>query len=157
MAADLTHRDVLLARLIAERLHDGQLRLDDEPYFGHVERVGEDVRALGPRAAVVGYLHDALEDTDLEPCALRSLFGDDVAADVEALTRGTEEPYADYIERVRAGSDVAVAVKLADLRDNLAGDPPPSLRRRYEPAMARLLAEQTARAGAGPPARVLSR
>ncbi len=61
----------------------------------------------------VALFHDAIEDGDDVP--------DDVRAHVIVLTRRPDEPYRVYIERVRtSGDSVAIAVKLADARDNLA-------------------------------------
>lgn len=135
----------MLARLMAERLHAGQLRKDGEPYIHHCERVAHTVRELGHGARAVGFLHDVLEDTELGLTPLLRIFGHEIAGDVATVTRLPAETYAEYIEKVVGGSDVAVAVKLADIRDNLIGlrsiDVDGALADRYASARERLLGE----------------
>ena len=134
---------------MAERLHAGQLRRDGEPYFRHCERVAAGVLHLGHDARAVGFLHDALEDTLLGYEALLVIFGREIADDVATVTRGFGETYAEYIERVAGGSDVAVAVKLSDIKDNQIGlaevDVDGALADRYAEARQRLIAEALAR------------
>jgi len=138
-----------LARLVAAAAHDGQRRLDGEPYFRHCERVARAVEGSGPRAVAVGYLHDVVEDTKVSPGVVRVLFGDDVAADVADLTRGRGEAYPDYVRRLCAeGSDVALLVKMADLADNAPGAPG-GLPARYAAARAQVRAEIARRAEGG--------
>jgi hypothetical protein len=88
----------------------------------------------------VALYHDHIEDGH----------GAEVPADirhhVEVITRQPGEQYAEYIARVKASGDpVAVAVKLADLCDNLArcrgehgGHIKPHLAPRYERALLEL-------------------
>jgi (p)ppGpp synthase/HD superfamily hydrolase len=137
-------RHVLLARLLAEQLHDGQERLDGAPYFGHIERVAAAVYEHGNRARIVAYLHDVVEDTNFRLAYVYLLFGEEVGNDVAALTRDDEEGYQDYVGRVLAGSDAVVLVKLADVRDNLP-NAPASLGDRYVLALSRLVEEAAAR------------
>lgn len=134
---------------MAERLHDGQFRRDGEAYFRHCERVAIRVYHLGPGARAVGFLHDVLEDTELGYAPLVWIFGREIADDVASVTRMLDETYAEYVERVAGGSDVAVAVKLADIADNKLGlekiDVDGALAERYARAHQRLLAEAMAR------------
>lgn len=151
MVADVGPGAVETARLIAETVHYRQLRRDGEPYFRHCERVAAAVRPLGSLAVVVGYLHDAVEDSDLDGPFLARLFPAEVARDVLTVSREPGETYEDYVWRICEGSDVALAVKLADLRDNLRTDPGRRLAERYRRAHERLAAEAAARgiSGAG--------
>jgi (p)ppGpp synthase/HD superfamily hydrolase len=91
-----------------------------EPYILHPLRVMHHVD--GFRAKTAAILHDVLEDTSVRPDQLRSQeFPDEVYDAVLALTRAPDEPYERYVERV-ADNELATAVKLADLADNLANN-----------------------------------
>jgi (p)ppGpp synthase/HD superfamily hydrolase len=68
---------------------------------------------------VVAYLHDTVEDTATTPDEIAWRFGDEVAADVAALTRDKEkEAYMAFVARA-AQRPRARLVKLADLRANI--------------------------------------
>jgi (p)ppGpp synthase/HD superfamily hydrolase len=134
-------RLLTLARSLAEVAHEGQVRKGTgAPYFTHVERIAKRAGVLGVRAAVVGYLHDTVEDTAVDWRTLGQLFPWEIVTDVKALTRNpglsagyplfplsipadepiTNERYKEFIARtIREGSDTALQVKLADLFDNL--------------------------------------
>ncbi len=112
------------AFLFAEEAHMGQLDKGGEPKICHVVRVGS---SLLPdiEAAVVGLLHDIVEDT---PASLHELIHrlDLTPAQANAIalvTRKEGESYADYIHSIATaatpGAQIARLVKLADLRDNL--------------------------------------
>lgn len=93
----------------------------------------------------VALYHDHLEDGLEEPVPA------EILEHVEILTRRASEVYADYIARIKASGDpVAIAVKVADLRDNLArcrgehgGHIKPHLAPRYERALLDLGATET--------------
>lgn len=112
-----------LARAVAKVAHSGQTRKGNgEPYFNHVDRVGEYVREHhGLRAATIALLHDTIEDTTITANTLRELgFPAGVVLDVVMLTRTADESYGRFITRlIEFGSDDALRVKLADLADNL--------------------------------------
>jgi (p)ppGpp synthase/HD superfamily hydrolase len=133
-----------LARALAKVVHAGQSRKGEgEPYFNHVDRVAS--RVEGWRAKAIAYLHDVIEDTYVDGTILTRIgFPRDLVLDVMALSREATETYTDFISRtLDTGSDDALRVKLADLRDNLA-DPWASetkLAERYIPAMRRVAAE----------------
>lgn len=141
--------DEFRARLIALDAHAGQEDADGQPHLDHVILVAQAVE--GGEQRVVALLHDVFEDSRRRagrawtPKMLRTAgFSPTVVAAVEILTRGEDEPYMDYIERVvasagTAAGELALPVKRADLRVNLARcRPGHSLRRRYERALARL-------------------
>jgi len=101
----------------------------------HSLRVGD---ALTGTAAVVGYLHDAVEDGFATLEELEQLFGKDVARGVDAVTRRDGEVYADFVERA-AQDPLGRAVKRADLLDNLRDLPDGhSLEKRYRKALERV-------------------
>ena len=112
-----------------------------EPELLHVLRV---VVAVPPEARVVAALHDVLEDSELtaEDLEAAGLGGAELEA-VLLLTRGEDEPYEEYIERIATAEGeagrLARVVKLADLRDNLGRVTPEleDLRERYEKAIGR--------------------
>jgi (p)ppGpp synthase/HD superfamily hydrolase len=113
-----------------------------EPDLLHTLRV---VLAVPPEARVVAALHDVIEDSNLTAADLKEAgLGDAELEAVLLLTRGEDEPYEDYIERIVAAEGeegrLARIVKLADVRDNLARLTPEleDRRERYEQAIARL-------------------
>lgn len=138
----------------ANRCHAGQFDKAGEPYIWHVTRVGA---SLLPDlyAAIVGLLHDTLEDVDcvvvtehllfehirnhcVEPPAAELILAVSLTSPmhgylqdaIKLLTRQPDVPYETYIEILAAsGNQLAVKVKLADLRDNLDED---RLRRAYK-------------------------
>lgn len=133
------------ALLIAVRAHDGQTRdLADgtEPYVMHPIRVATQFQSDHQRLErVVALLHDTVEDTDVTADYISKQIAPVVARSVLVLSRLDGEPYADFIERIaESGDKVAIAVKRADLRDNLRDMPASkqSLRGRYEQALYRL-------------------
>jgi (p)ppGpp synthase/HD superfamily hydrolase len=118
---------------VAETVHDGQVRKDGSPMYGHVSRVASRVAHLGPHAEAVAFLHDVIEDTGLDYPAVYAMFGPEVAGDVATLSRSEGQTYGEFIEDTAAfGSYTALRVKLADLADNLMpADGAESLRDRY--------------------------
>lgn len=121
---------VEVAITFATRAHMGQLDLSGVPYIYHPLRVMEAVRRLGEEYARVAVLHDVVEDTDfsLEAVARAVQLTDDETAALDLVTRAPEGDsaritYTDFIIRIgadRSGAgDIARAVKLADIYDNL--------------------------------------
>ena len=132
------------ARDLARRVHDATgIQYNGKPYFVHPERVAQIAAALSedPLAQVVAYLHDTVEDTTLTVEDIRAQFGDEVAADVAALTHDDkgQESYMDFVARAAARPRSRL-VKLADLRANIEAfdDPactrPPEKRAQYQQA-----------------------
>ena len=107
------------ARDLSRRAHAGQTRKNGELYCNHVERVA--LTLSDPPARTVAYLHDVLEDCK-DPMLLDELnrFPEPIVTAVKLLTRASDETYFDFIHRVLAsGNQTAIAVKIADLKDNL--------------------------------------
>jgi (p)ppGpp synthase/HD superfamily hydrolase len=107
------------ARDLARRAHARQTRKTGEPYFNHPDRVAATLSDSTGRA--VAYLHDVLEDCD-DPALLEELyrFPEPIVLAVKLLTRTPGETYFDFIHRILAsGNQTAIAVKIADLKDNL--------------------------------------
>lgn len=108
--------DLTLAIGIAADAHDGQTDKASEPYILHPLRVMLAQRTIEARIAAV--LHDVVEDCDVGLGDILALFGEDVRAAVDALTKRKGEEYGAYLDRV-AANPIARDVKIADLRDNM--------------------------------------
>lgn len=111
---------ILAAYNLAAQLHRGQVDKAGHPYIEHLTRVFlRVVDAGGSRdQQIAALLHDSIEDGRTNIPALDAAGVPTLAVSIiTALTRGSSEPYADYIQRVRGHHDAAL-VKLADLADN---------------------------------------
>ena len=134
---------IVEARELAVRAHRDQCDRDGSFHIAHVARVAQTVPSSAPFQRVA-WLHDVLEDSDVEIALVRSRLP---AAEADALLLLTHEPhtpYEVYIDRIlgadgEAGS-IARVVKEADMLDNLhrcvtAHDPAIA---RYGEALAKL-------------------
>ena len=119
------------ARAFAEQAHEGQMYGED-PYMFHVDEVANQFQ--DPLLQRIAYLHDVVEDGRVSVEDIHDRFGEDVGHGVDAMTRRPDENYFDYIGRVGEHPE-ARQVKIADLTHNLSGNPPGSLRQRYEKAL----------------------
>lgn len=68
---------------------------------------------------IVGLLHDSVEDAGCSLDSIRSIFGDEVADAVNAITHPKHEPYSDYLNRVMQ-NPIAHRVKIVDATHNLS-------------------------------------
>ena len=114
---------IALAEQVATRAHAEPTAQAGRPAPEHPRR--EAARAAetstDPEAPVVGWLHDVVEDTEVDLEELARLgFSATVLAAVDALTRRAGEGDA-YYARV-AANPLAKAVKLADIWDNMHPD-----------------------------------
>jgi (p)ppGpp synthase/HD superfamily hydrolase len=125
---DSSHRDVLKAASFASRRFDGRMRENPpEQQIEHAYRVANLVRNLlmfeEPSYSVLALLHDVLEKTPTGVSHLKDVFGESVARDVETLSKPPgpldDEAEAAYVQGILDGPDEVVAVKIADLIDNL--------------------------------------
>jgi hypothetical protein len=118
------------AARFAKVAHEGQTRKgSSEPYFQHVHRVAQSLRAEGWGSPVVaaGYLHDVVEDTDATIEDIHELFGERVAEYVEILTDPPKSKRfpnrkarkAEVVRKLSQAPYHARAIKLADIEDNL--------------------------------------
>jgi len=149
---------LLLAGALARVAHSGQVRSGGEPYIAHASRVSASAFESDARGnytgAILGYLHDVVEDTVVTLRGLRELFPQEIVDGVALLTRGEDELYTHFIHRlIRFGSDDVLTVKLADLADNLRDLDQSSfslekravLRERWTVTLEKILAEQDRR------------
>ncbi len=123
---DLDH--VLYRAIVfAENAHRGQFRKGTEkPYFTHPVAVGMMVlsRGHGVEAAVVGLLHDVLEDTPVDRDEIDDAFGPAIAQAVVDLseldkTLPWEARKTAYVEHLARATDLALPACAADKIHNL--------------------------------------
>jgi (p)ppGpp synthase/HD superfamily hydrolase len=119
----LLHRAILFS----ERAHRGQLRKGTlDPYFNHPVAVGMLVLAhqhpIG--AAVVGLLHDVIEDTPVDSEEISDAFGPEIArAVVDLSEKDKAQPWEErkraYVAHLARASELALPACAADKVHNL--------------------------------------
>jgi (p)ppGpp synthase/HD superfamily hydrolase len=123
---------------VARRAHEGQLDKSGRPYIGHPLRVMGALRDEQERMTAV--LHDVVEDTSV---TLADLAEQGCPPPVlEALAAISKQPGEDqeaYLARV-AANPLALAVKRADIADNMSPD---RMSRLDKATQERLLAKYT--------------
>jgi len=134
-----------LAMRISYDAHHGQSDNDGVPYIYHPIAVAEQMQTED--GIITALLHDVIEDTDVTPDALAANgFTPAVLEALNLLTHGSDEPYENYLRRLRE-NPLALAVKLSDIAhnsqpdriDSLPEDIAARLRKKYALA-ARILA-----------------
>jgi (p)ppGpp synthase/HD superfamily hydrolase len=119
----LLHRAILFS----ERAHRGQVRKGtSDPYFNHLVAVGMLVLAHGHGydAAVVGLLHDVIEDTPVDSEEVAASFGPAIARAVVDLTEKDkaapwEERKRLYVAHLEHAGELALPGCAADKVHNL--------------------------------------
>lgn len=105
------------AIMLATQAHQGQVDKAGAPYILHPLRLM--LRMRSETAMIVAVLHDVIEDTPYTLDDLRAAgYAHEVVAALDCLTRRDGESYAEFIARLQP-NDLARAVKLADLEDNM--------------------------------------
>lgn len=120
----------------AANAHAGQKRKNGDNYIIHPIRVSQEVKSGTQK--IIALLHDTVEDTDVTLEQIEREFGEHVAYCVGLLTHHKDEPYEDYIRRVKKHPD-AIQVKVADIADNLSDAPTSKAITRSAWAIAELL------------------
>jgi hypothetical protein len=121
-----------IARDIAAIAHAGQKRRGGVDYIVHCDRVAAKVPT---RLKAVAFLHDVREDNpqvENNPKWMELPIW--VVNLVNTLTRPSTISYPDYIENICDSRD-ALAVKIADMEDNLADNPTPKQLAKYNAAL----------------------
>lgn len=121
------YRNLDRAILFAERAHHGQKRKGTQnPYFSHVVAVGMIVleHGHGVDAAIVGLLHDVLEDTPVDRDEIEDAFGPEIVRAVMDLseqdkTLPWEERKLAYVAQIRQAVPLALPACAADKIHNL--------------------------------------
>ena len=93
---------IQLAQQICQEAHYGQVDKAGQPYYLHPFAVADMCETEEEK--VVAYLHDVLEDSEHDA--------------VNTLTKGLDEDYMQYIDRI-SQNKLATSVKLADLSHNM--------------------------------------
>src|SRR6195952_3163795 len=119
------------AYVYAMQKHGTQKRASGDPYFAHpleVAAILTDLK-LDDATIAVGLLHDTIEDTDATRAEIDQLFGPEIGAIVDGLTKierlnlvSREEAQAENLRKLllAISQDVRVLlVKLADRLDNM--------------------------------------
>lgn len=102
---------------IAARAHRGQKDKDGLPYILHPIRVM--LKVDSEKEMKIAVLHDVVEKSKLTIDDLRKRgFSEDVVLAVDYLSKRTDEPYLNYIERAKK-NELACRVKIADLEDKI--------------------------------------
>ena len=128
---------------IALKAHRGMKDKGGVPYILHPLRVMLQMDTDLER--IVAVLHDVVEDSTWTlDCLREEGFSDKVVEALDCLSKRDGEDYDDFVERVRM-NPLAVAVKIADLQDNLDVSRLPGLTdedkariRKYEKALSTL-------------------
>lgn len=104
---------------IAFEAHKGQKDLDGLPVVLHPFAVASN--CTQPKEIVVALLHDVVEDSSYTFDDLRDAgMSDDIIQTLRLLTYDKSETYEEYLQRIKtSGDEVALHVKLNDLRHNL--------------------------------------
>ena len=108
------------AREFAHEKHEGQLRKDGlTPYIEHPKAVVGILREMGvtdDEVLSAAWLHDVVEDCDVELGEIRERFSDRIAGIVHILTRDIDRE--EYKKRLLESPVEAQSVKLADMVHN---------------------------------------
>lgn len=99
------------AYFIAEHAHEGQERSSGEPYITHplaVSLILADLH-MDDDTIVASLLHDVIEDTAVTSEKIAEVFGDEVVALVEGVTKLKFKPIESSTARQRAAAEVARA------------------------------------------------
>lgn len=119
------------AYVFAMKMHGAQLRASGDPYFAHPIEVAGILTEyrLDTGAICAALLHDVIEDTDVTREQIADMFGDDIAALVEGVTKLTrlelQSEYTKQSENLRKfmlaiSKDIRVLlIKLADRLHNM--------------------------------------
>ncbi len=117
----MKERLVGIAENFATHLHHKQKRkFHNEKYITHPEMVAFIVETLGLReeAIAAAWLHDVVEDCDVNPYWIKKMFGEIVSEYVRVLTKDETEDKEDYVKRfVKCRKEIAI-IKLADVYHN---------------------------------------
>ena len=141
------------AKLLAQFIHEGQLRQDGEDYINHCERVAIEIYSLlfskmgkekkedfpnkdETNMICAAWLHDILEDGkdyDSLNMLIFIYFGSDIHHLVHILTHNKKDTYIQYIEKVSRNPE-ALQIKWIDMWDNCSYHIPSKQELKYKNA-----------------------
>ena len=120
---DLT--EVKKAIYYAKKYHGSQMRQSGQPYYSHPLEVAYNVadHVFKTDILVTSILHDTLEDTELTMGMIDTIFGSNIAVQVEGLTRVKANRKISSAETVKLlclqGKDDPLVVKYFDRLHNM--------------------------------------
>lgn len=130
------------AKKFAERVHTGHFRRDRiTPYFTHIEKAVEFLRALGVTAQdfiAIGYLHDSIEDKRTTYEEVKSEFGEWIADGVLGMSKPEGVEYEEYIKDISKDT-LLRKIKIADILANLSDSPSEKQLQKYTKALSILI------------------
>ena len=116
------------AYVYAMQKHGSQMRASGDPYFAHpleVAAILTDLK-LDDASIVVGLLHDTIEDTDATRAEIDQMFGPEIGAIVDGLTKierlnlvSREQAQAENLRKLLLAISADVRVLLVKLADRL--------------------------------------
>ena len=118
---------VAKAYAFAETAHKDHKRYSGEPYFIHLFETAKLIAELGADAPAIaaGFLHDSIEDVNVDPQTIKNEFGADVLMLVEGVTKlghlrysGTDR-YSESMRRMFIASSKDLRVLIVKLCDRL--------------------------------------
>lgn len=124
-------RGIVRAYQLASFVHEGQMRKSGERFIEHPTGVARILAELGMDATTIiaAFLHDAIEDTELELTDIKTHFGEEVVGIIDGLTkierigfRSKEHEQAENLRKmiVAMAKDARVLIiKLADRLHNM--------------------------------------
>lgn len=115
------------AKKFAIEKHRGQKRRDGKtPYWKHLQQVVNVLEKYGikdEKIICAGWLHDTIEDTEVDYDDIKEQFGSKVANIVVAVTKDTRladnQKETQYLKQLRKAPVEAQIVKIADITANL--------------------------------------
>ena len=102
--------------------HKDQTRWDGRPYHVHPDKVVEILTMFGVQdddVLCAAYLHDVLEDTDVDEALISGEFNNDVLILVKELTFEENSSDERYVEQCMELSKGARIIKIADILANI--------------------------------------
>src|SRR5690606_32597843 len=102
-----------LALETARTAHEGQFRKTGEPYIIHPVAVAHVIADLGmdEDSICAALLHDTIEDTGVTADRIEELFGKDIRAMVEGVTKLVQQSLMEGTARQRAAAESARAAE----------------------------------------------
>lgn len=105
------------AYLLARKAYEGLTDKGGNPYFLHAVTIAERMPVEDEK--IVALLHDVIEDTGMTIQDLKKEgFSNEIIMAIVAITRNKDEPYDDYILRVKE-NPIGKKVKIQDLLHNM--------------------------------------
>lgn len=126
----------------AKKAHEGQKRAEGVPYFEHIKGVMEillnEAEIVDDDVLTVAALHDVIEDTEYSYEDIKQDFGENIAEQVNLLTRFPGQHFSEYAKGIFENSkyphlrDIKLADRLHNLRTLPATKDPARIARKVK-------------------------